>query len=51
MDNYIAVYKERLNYALDQEVMGRVPELGQALRQAWQNGKTVYICGDRKSVV
>lgn len=46
MDNYIAVYKERLNYALDQEVMGRVPELGQALRQAWQNGKTVYICGN-----
>ncbi|MFM7449142.1 MAG: SIS domain-containing protein [Leptolyngbyaceae cyanobacterium] len=46
MDNYIAVYKERLNYALDQEVMGRVPELGQALRQAWRNGKTVYICGN-----
>lgn len=46
MDNYIAVYKERLNYALNQDVMSRVPELGQALRQAWQNGKTVYICGN-----
>jgi hypothetical protein len=35
MENYIQTYKERLNYALNQAVMDRVPELGAALRQAW----------------
>jgi len=46
MDNYIQVYKERLHYALNQEVMSRVPELGQALRRAWRNGRSIYICGN-----
>ncbi len=46
MENYIQTYKERLNYALNQAVMDRVPELGAALRQAWQAGRAVYLCGN-----
>ena len=46
MQNYIETYKERLNYALNQAVMDRVPELGAALRQAWQTGRAVYLCGN-----
>ena len=46
MENYIQTYKERLNYALNQAVMDRVPELGAALRQAWQSGRAVYLCGN-----
>ena len=46
MNNYIQSYRERLNYALNQEAMSLVPELGSALRKAWQEGKHVYICGN-----
>jgi D-sedoheptulose 7-phosphate isomerase len=46
MESYIQTYKERLNYALNQAVMDRVPELGAALRQAWQAGRAVYLCGN-----
>jgi D-sedoheptulose 7-phosphate isomerase len=46
MEKYVTTYVERLNYALSHEVMERVPELGAHLRRAWQEGKSVYICGN-----
>lgn len=46
MNTYIETYKERLHYALNQSAMDRVPELGSALRKAWQMGRCVYLCGN-----
>jgi D-sedoheptulose 7-phosphate isomerase len=46
VNNYIQNYTERLKYALDQEGMGLIPELGEALKNAWYQKKRVYLCGN-----
>lgn len=46
MQNYIQNYADRLKYALDQQAMQLIPDLGEALRNAWLQGKVVYFCGN-----
>jgi D-sedoheptulose 7-phosphate isomerase len=46
MEKYIASYIERLHYALSHEAMAQLPQLGSHLRRAWQEGKSVYLCGN-----
>jgi len=46
MSKLVAEYTERLALALRQNGMNRVPALGEALREAWKLGRTVYLCGN-----
>ncbi|EFA74434.1 Phosphoheptose isomerase [Raphidiopsis brookii D9] len=46
MYNYIQSYADSLKYALDQQAMQLIPNLGEALRNAWLQGKVVYLCGN-----
>jgi D-sedoheptulose 7-phosphate isomerase len=46
MQNYIQNYTDRLKYALEQQAMQVIPQLGEALRNAWLQGRTVYLCGN-----
>lgn len=46
MNSFIENYIERLKYALDQNVMNLISELGQALKNAWYQRKVVYLCGN-----
>jgi D-sedoheptulose 7-phosphate isomerase len=39
-------YKENLNRALGMAAMSELPKLGEALRDAWRTGHTVYLCGN-----
>jgi D-sedoheptulose 7-phosphate isomerase len=42
IDNYV----EKLNKALTLPVMSQVQVLADSLKDAWQNGGTVYLCGN-----
>ena len=46
MQQHIKNYSEKLSRALDLSAMGEIPELGQALRESWQLGRTIYLCGN-----
>ncbi|HEX3406499.1 MAG TPA: SIS domain-containing protein [Caulobacteraceae bacterium] len=46
MRDLIGRYREAFNAALTLEAMEVVPTLGEALRQAWQGGRTIYLCGN-----
>ena len=46
MQQHISEYCQRLNRALGLSAMGKVPELGEALRECWRLGKTIYLCGN-----
>lgn len=46
IQEHARVYTQRLANALSMEAMVRIPELGEALREAWQRGQTVYLCGN-----
>lgn len=39
-------YRKSLAQALDMPAMAELPRLGAALREAWQSGHTVYLCGN-----
>lgn len=42
----IGSYTRRLNEAMAMPAMEAVPALGEALRRAWADGRTVYLCGN-----
>jgi D-sedoheptulose 7-phosphate isomerase len=46
MRDLIVRYRHALDAALGLEAMEIVPTLGAALRQAWRDGRTVYLCGN-----
>ena len=46
MKALIGRYREAFNAALTLEAMDVVPTLGEALRQAWRAGHTIYLCGN-----
>ena len=46
MREHIAEYSGKLAAALKLEAMGSVPALGEALREAWKTGRSVFICGN-----
>jgi D-sedoheptulose 7-phosphate isomerase len=39
-------YKENLSRALAMAAMFELPKLGEALRDAWRTGHTIYLCGN-----
>lgn len=43
---HIAGYAEKLTKALSLDGMRAIPELASALRQCWQNGRGIYLCGN-----
>jgi len=46
MDSHIQAYSEKLSQALRLPAMRQLPLLGEALREAWKQGRTVYLCGN-----
>ena len=46
MRDLIGRYRQAFNAALTLEAMDVVPTLGEALRQAWRDGRTIYLCGN-----
>jgi len=46
MQDYIKTYIAKLNQALSLSAMNKIPELGQALRESWRLGRTIYLCGN-----
>jgi D-sedoheptulose 7-phosphate isomerase len=46
MHQHINDYCSRLNRALNLSAMDKVPELGEALRECWKSGNTIYLCGN-----
>ncbi len=43
---HVKNYSKKLSQALDLDAMNAVPALAQALREAWEFGRTVYLCGN-----
>ena len=46
MHDLIASYRRSLSQALEMEAMAVVPILAEALRRCWEDGATVYLCGN-----
>jgi D-sedoheptulose 7-phosphate isomerase len=46
MLQHLETYKENLGRALGMATMSELPKLGEALRDAWRLGHTVYLCGN-----
>jgi len=46
MSRHLETYKENLRRALAMAAMSELPKLGEALRDAWRFGHTVYLCGN-----
>ena len=46
MQEHIREYVARLSDALTFDAMEQIPVLGAALRSAWEEGRTVYLCGN-----
>lgn len=46
MQKHINTYTEKLSQALRLDAMLQVPLLASALRDAWQAGKSIYLCGN-----
>lgn len=46
MQAHIKNYVEKLSRALNLGAMHKIQTLGEALREAWQQGHTVYLCGN-----
>jgi D-sedoheptulose 7-phosphate isomerase len=46
MPQHVKTYTDRLSRALDLDAMADVPILGEALRESWKLGRTVYLCGN-----
>ena len=43
---HVKNYSKKLSQALDLDAMNAVPDLAQALREAWEFDATVYLCGN-----
>ena len=46
MHQHVRTYSEKLSRALSLGAMAAVPVLGEALRESWKLGRTVYLCGN-----
>lgn len=46
MHQLVKDYSEKLVRALRLGAMGEIPTLGEALRESWKLGRTVYLCGN-----
>jgi D-sedoheptulose 7-phosphate isomerase len=46
MQQLIKNYAEKLSQALKHDAMEQVPALGNALREAWRDGRSTYLCGN-----
>jgi D-sedoheptulose 7-phosphate isomerase len=46
MHQHIKAYAEKLSRALSLSAMEEIAVLGQALRECWKHGRTVYLCGN-----
>ena len=46
MQQLVRDYAAKLSHAMTLDAMDEVPVLGTALRDAWRDGRTVYLCGN-----
>lgn len=46
MQKHINEYTKKISKALDSDAMHQIPFLGSALRDAWQAGRCIYLCGN-----
>lgn len=46
MPEHVERYRKNLAQILGAPAMRQVPKLGEALRAAWQSGKSIYLCGN-----
>lgn len=46
MQQLIKIYADKLSRALAMDAMEQVPLLGAALRDAWSQGRSTYLCGN-----
>lgn len=46
MQQHIKNYTDKLAHALSLGAMGKIEMLGEALREAWRQGRTIYLCGN-----
>jgi D-sedoheptulose 7-phosphate isomerase len=46
IDAHSKTYAEKLINALGIKAMAEIPKLAEALREAWQRGQSVYLCGN-----
>jgi D-sedoheptulose 7-phosphate isomerase len=46
IDAHSKNYAEKLMNALGTKAMAEIPKLAEALREAWQHGQSVYLCGN-----
>jgi D-sedoheptulose 7-phosphate isomerase len=46
MESLVRAYSEKLSQALSLPAMGQIPLLGEALREAWRLGRSIYVCGN-----
>ncbi len=46
MEQHVSDYRAKLASALKLDAMDEVPALGRALRDAWERGRVVYLCGN-----
>ena len=46
MRDLIGRYRQTLSAALSLEAMDGVPALAEAMRSAWRDGRTIYLCGN-----
>ena len=46
MHDHVKLYLDNLTLALRLDGMSQVPLLGHALREAWQAGRSIYLCGN-----
>ena len=46
MHHHIKTYSDKLTHALSLEAMNQIPTLVEALREAWQAQRTIYLCGN-----
>ncbi|MBI4366110.1 MAG: SIS domain-containing protein [Deltaproteobacteria bacterium] len=46
MLQHVKAYSERLAHALDSSAMGEIATLGEALREAWRSGHSIFLCGN-----
>ena len=46
MQECIKNYSEKLSAALSLDAMQCIPELGEAMREAWRQHHTIYLCGN-----
>jgi D-sedoheptulose 7-phosphate isomerase len=46
MDQLIRAYSHKLSQALNMDAMREIPMLADALRDAWKQGRSIYLCGN-----